>query len=184
MFRRHCFRKLTSQEPQWVFKGRHTSTGYKDFYESSIEETWAWMTIIQMYWTWKGSLKTYRGSRVFPVLRPRPGSRRKSQLLIACWRKTVLKATTSITHGCCGGFMFHRGEIKMTSTGCHVSCVDSTMGTQREPKFEQATDIWTRTTCSGNTRQKKHNHMLCSKTFLPAEPFKIWNEYVNNFMTH
>lgn len=32
----------------------------KDFYESSIEETWVWMTIIQMYWTWKGSLKKYR----------------------------------------------------------------------------------------------------------------------------
>lgn len=100
-----------------------------DFYESSIEETWVWMTIMQMYWTWKGSLKKYRGSREFPGLRPRPGSQRKSQLLIACWQKTVLKATTSITRGCCGGFMFHRGEIKMTSTGCRVSRVDSTMGT-------------------------------------------------------
>lgn len=71
------------------------------------------------------------------------------------------------------GLYVSQGEIKMTSTECHVSCVDSTMGTQREPKFEQAADIWTRTICSGNTQQKKHNHMLCSKTFLPAEPFKI-----------
>lgn len=126
-----CFRKATSQKPGGDFNGRHTSTAYKDFYGNSIEETWVWMTIIQMYWMWKGSLKKYSRSREFPGLQPRPGSRRKSKLLIACWRKTVLKATTSITHGCRGGFMFHRGETKMTSAGCHVSCVDSIMGTQR-----------------------------------------------------
>lgn len=165
MFRRRCFRKLTSQEPQGVFKERHTSTGYKDFYESSIEETWAWMTIIQMYWMWKGSLKTYRGSRVFPGLRPRPGSRRKSQLLIACWRKTVLKATTSITRGCCGGFMFHRGEIKMTSTGCHVSCVDSTMGTQRRTK------VW-----AGN-RHMDEDDMFGKHTAKEAQPYAMFQNF-------
>lgn len=55
----------------------------------------------------------------------------KASFLIACWRKTVVKATTSITRGCCGGFMFHRGEIKMSSVGRRVCRVDSTMGTQR-----------------------------------------------------
>lgn len=99
-----------------------------DFYESSIEETWVWKTFIQMYRTWKGSLKKYRGSREFPGLQPRPGSRSKNQLLITCWQKTVLKATTSITRGCCGGFMFHRGKIKITSRGCRVSHVDSRRG--------------------------------------------------------
>lgn len=71
------------------------------------------------------------------------------------------------------GLYVSQGGIKMTSTGCHASCVDSSMGTQRGTKVW--TDIWTRTTCLGNTRQKKHNHILCSETFLPAEPFKIWN---------